>query len=194
MPRGCAGLAADPQPLGRRGPHPLLLPLEHRQLLLVHGRGAGVHGGQLGFRAPQLLHGVSGHSRPDGLVDPPHGPQHCRGEGRLHGPTRRPRPLCGGQASPVTGLAPAGCLHPLPSVPLHPCSPDGRPWWGPPPTHTRKGVTLVCVSEGSRVGPQRAPHPGDCDPRRRRDWRAGSAWKGTGCPGPSGAVPGLRPQ
>lgn len=52
----------------------------------------------------------------------------------------------------------------------------------------------MCVSEGSRVGPQRAPHPGDCDPRRRRDWRAGSAWKGTGCPGPSGAVPGLRPQ
>lgn len=65
--------------LGPPRAYPLLLLLEESQLLLVKSRGKGVDSGQLGFRAHELLHGVSSRSPPDGFVDPPHSLEHCRG-------------------------------------------------------------------------------------------------------------------
>lgn len=72
-------LSLAQQLLGTPRAYPPLLLLEESQLLLVHSRGKGIDLGQLGFRAHELLHGVSGHSPLDGFVDPPHSLEHCRG-------------------------------------------------------------------------------------------------------------------
>lgn len=90
----------------------------------------------------------------------------------------RPKPLWRGRASLVTGLVPAGCPCPSPSVPLHPYSPDECPWRGPPPTHTLKRELHSCAfPKGAEWDPS--------VPLTREAVTPGG--EGTGCPGPSGA-------